>query len=620
MKHLLLGIIYCFSVLTPRAQYTINIDSLKTVLQNSPTDSASIMKGLQQIETVYTTETEPLLLIGNWGLQSARRIKNKYLEAYASMSMGFAWLYTSQAADEPAVHLTNALKIAEAESYHDITAQAYNGLATVYTRNGQKEKYREYTLRSIEASKKINLVIGIANGYSGLATSIFEENKKDPVNIKKALDYQRMAVAATESIKDSLSLIIHYQNLGLYFTALNNTDSANYLLEKSKALIDATGSGNDNMSYYYYKGGVYMKLKSYTAALQAYNQSIDYAEKYGNHTYTIRVWKALMELYRETGDYKNALTYYEKYKEYTDSVRDKQNFAKATDIQNKYEREKKDNEIYKLNEEQKLAKAARRQLVIYLVAALVVLTALGFLSFLLLKNIRERKAAYNRLEEKSIQIQEQAIQLSKQARLIAQFQSQMNPHFVFNALHNIQGLVISGEQDKARGQIQALAQLMRKTFANADKDDIPLKEEISYLQKYVEFEKTAIDKKLDFEVEINQEAAEAMIPPMMIQPFVENAIKHAQLTTVQNPYIRVLIDIENNLLSISVKDNGIGIRKEESGFDRLSHSMSVIKSRIELIFQEKNKPVNENLFSVKTVPEIDTGTLVKFYLPLNLPY
>ncbi len=620
MKGLLFGIIFCCCSLFPRAQYAINMDSLKTVLQNAPTDSASIIKGLQQIETIYTTETEPLLLIGNWGLESAKRINNKYLEAYANMSLGFAWLYTSQSADEPAKHLTDALKISEAAGYYDITAQAYNGLATVYTRNGQKDKFREYTLRSIEASKKINLVIGIANGYNGLATSVYEENKKDPVNIKKALEYQRMGVAACESIDDSMSLIIHYQNFGHYFTALGITDSANYFLEKSKSLIDATGAENDNMSYYYFKGALYMKMKSYTAALQFFNRSIDYAEKYGAHTYTIRVWKAMMELYRETGDYKNAFTYYEKYKDYTDSVRDKQNFAKATDIQNKYEREKKDNEIYRLNEEQKLAKASRRQLVIYLVVALAVLTALGLLSFLLLKNIRERKAAYSRLEEKSIQIQEQAVQLSKQARLIAQFQSQMNPHFVFNALHNIQGLVISGEQQKATGQIQALAQLMRKTFANADKDDIPLKEEISYLQKYVEFEKTAIDKKLDFEVQINKDAEEAMIPPMMIQPFVENAIKHAQLTTVQNPYIRVLIEIENNLLSISVKDNGIGIRKEESGFDRLSHSMSVIKSRIELIFQEKNKPVNENLFSVKTVPEIDAGTLVKFYLPLNLPY
>ena len=104
---------------------------------------------------------------------------------------------------------------------------------------------------------------------------------------------------------------------------------------------------------------------------------------------------------------------------------------------------------------------------------------LGLLSFVLYRNIAARKKAYAQLEYKSQQIKEQALQLSRQAKLIAQFQSQMNPHFVYNALHNIQGLVLNEENKKANTQIQSLAQLMRKTFSNAEKDDIPLEEEIN---------------------------------------------------------------------------------------------------------------------------------------------
>jgi len=92
------------------------------------------------------------------------------------------------------------------------------------------------------------------------------------------------------------------------------------------------------------------------------------------------------------------------------------------------------------------------------------------------------------------------------------------------------------------------------------------------------------------------------------------------LKKVENPYIKVLIEIENNLLSICVTDNGAGMKKEEISTDILSHSMSVIKARLQLLFQEKNKPVNENLFIVKTVPDIAVGTMVKFYLPLNYAY
>jgi len=253
----------------------------------------------------------------------------------------------------------------------------------------------------------------------------------------------------------------------------------------------------------------------------------------------------------------------------------------------------------------------------YLLAGLGVL---GLLSFFLLKNISARKKAYKLLEDKSIQIKEQALQLSKQARLIAQFQSQMNPHFVYNALHNIQGLVLTHETQKANTQIQSLAQLMRKTFANAEKDDIPVEEEINYLHKYIDFEKVALDNKLDFDVTVNKNAENTLIPPMMIQPFVENAIKHAELKKIANPYIRVLIEIENNLLAISIKDNGTGIKKKPDETDKLSHSVSVIKSRLNLLFKGKADVNNQPVFSIKTIPEVAEGTAVKFYLPLQYSY
>ena len=248
------------------------------------------------------------------------------------------------------------------------------------------------------------------------------------------------------------------------------------------------------------------------------------------------------------------------------------------------------------------------------------LALLGLLAFILYRNITAKKKAYTQLQYKSEQIKEQALQLSKQAKQIAQFQSQMNPHFVYNALHNIQGLVLIDEKNKANSQIQSLAQLMRKTFANADKDDIPLEEEINYLNKYIEFEKTAFGNNLNFEVTVTKDAEGTQIPPMMIQPFIENAIKHAELKKVQNPYIKVLIEIENNLLAINITDNGTGIKKDIAETDKLSHSLSVIKSRLDLLFKGRADVNNQPVFSVKTMPELAEGTIVKFYLPLNYAY
>ena len=251
----------------------------------------------------------------------------------------------------------------------------------------------------------------------------------------------------------------------------------------------------------------------------------------------------------------------------------------------------------------------------YLISGLALL---GLLAFGLIRNIVARKKAYVQLQDKSEQIKEQALELGKQAKQIAQFQSQMNPHFVYNALHNIQGLVLNEEPEKANAQIVSLAQLMRKTFANAEKDDISIEEEINYLNKYIEFENNAFENNLAFEVVAEGEARTALIPPMMIQPFVENAIKHAELKRITNPYIKVLIAVENNLLSINIKDNGKGIEQKET--DKLSHSISVIKSRLNLLFKGRDDIQQKAVFTIKSIPEISEGTMVQFYLPLNYAY
>ncbi len=253
----------------------------------------------------------------------------------------------------------------------------------------------------------------------------------------------------------------------------------------------------------------------------------------------------------------------------------------------------------------------------YLISGLAIL---GVLTFILNRNITAKKKAYTALQDKSVQIKEQALQLSKQAKQIAQFQSQMNPHFVYNALHNIQGLVLIDEKQKANTQIQSLALLMRKTFANATKDDIPVAEEVSYLEKYIDFEKNAFGNKLHFDIEVATEAEGALLPPMMIQPFVENAIKHAELQKIENPYIKVLIATEKNLLAINIQDNGVGIKKDLNDSDKLSHSLSVIKSRLDILFEGKADVNSLPIISIKTIPEIKEGTNIKFYLPLNYSY
>ncbi|MEO6540441.1 MAG: histidine kinase, partial [Ferruginibacter sp.] len=262
----------------------------------------------------------------------------------------------------------------------------------------------------------------------------------------------------------------------------------------------------------------------------------------------------------------------------------------------------------------------KNRLLVLLISSLFILSLLSVFAFFLLKNIRARKKAYAQLQIRNNEIKEQALQLSRQARLIAKFQSQMNPHFTFNALHSIYGLVIGNENEKAVTQIQSLAQLMRKTLSNSIKEEITLEEEMDYLQKYIDFEKATSPTAFDFKIQVDEALDNVLIPPMMIQPFLENAIKHAGLDKVQNPFIKVFIEKENDLMMLIIEDNGQGLNKDNTNVNKLSHSMSIIKSRIELLFESKKIIAGDTYFKILSVPEIAKGTSVKFYLPLNYAY
>jgi pentatricopeptide repeat protein len=97
---------------------------------------------------------------------------------------------------------------------------------------------------------------------------------------------------------------------------------------------------------------MFFKKKDNAAALENYHTAVSYAQQYKSRSFEIRIYQAMIKAYKETGDFKKAMHYLEQTKAYDDSVVTKQNFAKAADIQNKYEREKKDNEINRLHAEQ----------------------------------------------------------------------------------------------------------------------------------------------------------------------------------------------------------------------------------------------------------------------------
>ncbi len=184
--------------------------------------------------------------------------------------------------------------------------------------------------------------------------------------------------------------------------------------------------------------------------------------------------------------------------------------------------------------------------------------------------------------------------------------SQMNPHFIFNALSSIQEFILSNETDKVLEYLSEFAGLMRQNLENSLVPFIPLSDELRFLQSYLSLERTRFNNTFTYEINIDVPNPEnIMIPPMVIQPYLENAIIHG-LRRVSRPGLLTLdIAEEQNRILCVITDNGIGRDQARQGQpkDHQSIAMSNIEARLELL----NLDVALDEFNVKVEDLVEGG-------------
>ncbi|GAB7256643.1 sensor histidine kinase [Polaribacter sp. OB-PA-B3] len=200
-------------------------------------------------------------------------------------------------------------------------------------------------------------------------------------------------------------------------------------------------------------------------------------------------------------------------------------------------------------------------------------------------------------------------------------QLQMNPHFIFNVLNGIKALGNSEKKQELNETISSFSVLLRSVLNNSRLEEISLQEEITTLKSYLKLEQQISSKSFDFSIVENLngiDSEEILIPPMLIQPFVENAIKHgiSKINTKGN--ILVTFDVKQAFLHSTIVDNGIGIYNSINNNSENTHTsvaFKVTKERIE----------NLSKYNVFTAEELKKdanciGTKISFKIPLKTDY
>ena len=210
-------------------------------------------------------------------------------------------------------------------------------------------------------------------------------------------------------------------------------------------------------------------------------------------------------------------------------------------------------------------------------------------------------------KQKDSQIKESQLKAQLLDSKITALQSQLQPHFLFNTLNDISSLIdISSES--AQDAIADLSDLLRLTLNINDSKYISLENEIELLHKYLDIEKMRFNEKLDFSIEVDSNLLQEKIPPLLLQPIIENSLKHGFSLHYDTLIIKVIILKKNKSLHIDIHNNGVPLLKKDIVFGT---GLSNIISRIDSLYDG-----NYN-FEMTNSTYYDKGVSTSIVIPLN---
>ncbi|MGD9978459.1 MAG: sensor histidine kinase [Bacteroidales bacterium] len=220
---------------------------------------------------------------------------------------------------------------------------------------------------------------------------------------------------------------------------------------------------------------------------------------------------------------------------------------------------------------------------------------------------------YRKIRSRNLQVEQQLLL------------SQMNPHFVFNSLTAIQSYIFRNEAHLASKYLASFAKLIRLILENSRAELNSLEREINTLKHYLELQALRFDGRFEYKITVDENihADSVKIPPMLAQPFIENAIEHGLLHLSEKGIliIRFLMD-EEEYLTIEVEDNGIGIEKSkqlQAGTGSNHHSLAtqITMERLKKIKRSKGINIELNIADLGRHNAKNHGTMVKFKIPIQ---
>lgn len=380
-----------------------------------------------------------------------------------------------------------------------------------------------------------------------------------------AVQYALKALAIAEDLESAYGQAISTSNLGFNYIELKQFEKGFEYLQRSIALCDVHHFGSLQMSNFMKLTNYYLLTSQYKEALAYADKTLELSHQYNCKEHEAETYKYLTDVYENMGDYKSALEAAKKHHQLREEITNTEKAKARNALQLKYEADKKEADI-------------------------------------------------------------NALKLLQSETELTALKSQMNPHFIFNALNSIQELYTVGDKKTANEQMGNFAQLTRKILDVSSKQNIELSEEIEIITKYLELESMRFENNFTYQIHIAEEIDEdyTTLPPMLIQPYIENAIKHGLMHVKGNKILKINFksDKELQVLKCIIDDNGIGRKaaaaiNKKRPFYHQSFATSATEKRLQLLNQNKTNVIAVVFEDKEDETGNSLGTKVTLRIPLN---
>lgn len=436
-------------------------------------------------------------------------------------------------------------------------------------------------------------------------------------NDSLALDWYQKALDIRTKINSEPGIAASLVNIGFIYKEQGRFDEARHQYLLASKIYTKLNHTRGLIAVYNNLASCSYEIGDFSSALKYANKGHEMAVEMKALDDQMHLSEILSKIYEASGNDVKALYYFKEFIATRDSLNSRKNYKALINQEEAYKFQKKekireleriqDKAAADLKNQAEQERSFRFKLVAIIVSIGLILVVV-FLYFIS-KQLRLSKQQQVIIEKQNKEIEMKALR------------SQMNPHFLFNSLNSIKHFIIKNESTVAAGYLTKFAKLVRLVLENSKHNLISLQEEIDCLNNYLELEKLRFDGKFDYTITGDAEAYSIQVPPLILQPFIENAIWHGILNKEDgHGRIEILIKNVENAVQIEITDNGIGRKKATeivaaSGMHKKSMGLTITHERLQILNRVIGIESKIEILDLTDADQNASGTKVIVYLP-----